>query len=540
MPIIDRELVGKTPFENLKRSNVGISEFLMGRIQNNIIQYGDSSWTTDISTGKSKTYSELLSESAKIASALIKRGFKIGDNILLMAPNLVELPITMLGAWRAGGSCACLTLNLLKEDIRKRATDMQSKFILTDEVRAERVREAVKDLHFVQEVIVIGQAYGCTPVELLFNDDGKDCPERVEIDLDSLAWLMYSSGTTGIPKGIVHTHRNLTCYMENRSGHALKDMKVLFINYMINSGGMAMFLLLSLAHCHFTIISKYDDNDLLKVIEKVRPTCISIFPCQIAAICKHPNLDQYDLRSVGVVVTGGSLIYPKYEREIFDKLPNMIFLYTGYGMSESLIFTSNESKDQTVYTKEKCIKNYVFGSCGKVSDFVKLKIVDEFTGEKLGPHEIGEICCKSPFTMKEYLNNPKATAEAIKDGWFHTGDKGYYDTNENVFVVGRFKEMIKYRMAHVVPTNIEKQMMTHPAIEEVGVVGRPHDVDGEWPSAFVVLRKGHTATAEEVMDHTNKLVVDEERLRGGVRFIDRIPRNELGKIVRPKLSILLQ
>jgi len=83
-------------------------------------------------------------------------------------------------------------------------------------------------------------------------------------------------------------------------------------------------------------------------------------------------------------------------------------------------------------------------------------------------------------------------------------------------------------------------MMTHPAIEEVGVVGRPHDVDGEWPSAFVVLRKGHTATAEEVMDHTNKLVVDEERLRGGVRFIDRIPRNELGKIVRPKLSILLQ
>merc|ERR1712071_255710 len=134
--------------------------------------------------------------------------------------------------------------------------------------------------------------------------------------------------------------------------------------------------------------------------------------------------------------------YPKYEREIFDKLPNMIFLYTGYGMSESLIFTSNESKDQTVYTKEKCIKNYVFGSCGKVSDFVKLKIVDEFTGEKLGPHEIGEICCKSPFTMKEYLNNPKATAEAIK---------------------------------------------------EVGVVGRPHEVGGEWPSAFVVFRKGHTA-----------------------------------------------
>jgi len=539
MPIIDKELVNETPYNNLKRSNVGISEFFTEKIKNNIDNHGDGVWMTDTSTGKSKTYSELLSESAKIASALIKRGFKIGDNILLMAPNLVELPITMLGVWRAGGSCACLTLNLLKEDIRQRATDMQSKFILTDEVRAERVREAVKDLHFVQEVIVIGQAYGCTPVELLFDDDGKDCPERVEIDMDSLAWLMYSSGTTGMPKGIVHTHRNLTCLMENRSGHPIKDMKVLIINYMINSGGMTIFLLLSLAHCNLSVISKYDDYNLLDAIQKFKPYCISIFPCQIAAICKHPNLDQFDLDSVNLVITGGSVIYPKYEREIFDKLPNMIYLYKGYGMSESLVYTSNESIEMLQYTKERALKDHVFGSCGKVSDFIRMKIVDEFTDEKLGPHEIGEICFQSPFTMKEYLNNPKATAETIRDGWFHTGDKGYYDNDENVFVVGRFKEMIKYRMAHVVPTNIEKQIMKHPAVEEVGVVGLPDEVDGELPMAFVVLKEGKTATAEELIEHTNNLVVDEEKLRGGIRFIDQIPRNELGKIVRPKLSMLL-
>jgi len=539
MPIIDKELVNETPYNNLKRSNVGISEFFTEKIKNNIDNHGDGVWMTDTSTGKSKTYSELLSESAKIASALIKRGFKIGDNILLMAPNLVELPITMLGVWRAGGSCACLTLNLLKEDIRQRATDMQSKFILTDEVRAERVWEAVKDLHFVQEVIVIGQAYGCTPVELLFDDDGKDCPERVEIDMDSLAWLMYSSGTTGMPKGIVHTHRNLTCLMENRSGHPIKDMKVLIINYMINSGGMTIFLLLSLAHCNLSVISKYDDYNLLDAIQKFKPYCISIFPCQIATICKHPNLDQFDLDSVNLVITGGSVIYPKYEREIFDKLPNMIYLYKGYGMSESLVYTSNESIEMLQYTKERALKDHVFGSCGKVSDFIRMKIVDEFTDEKLGPHEIGEICFQSPFTMKEYLNNPKATAETIRDGWFHTGDKGYYDNDENVFVIGRFKEMIKYRMAHVVPTNIEKQIMKHPAVEEVGVVGLPDEVDGELPMAFVVLKEGKTATAEELIEHTNNLVVDEEKLRGGIRFIDQIPRNELGKIVRPKLSMLL-
>jgi len=146
---------------------------------------------------------------------------------------------------------------------------------------------------------------------------------------------------------------------------------------------------------------------------------------------------------------------------------------------------------------------------------------------------------KSPYLLKEYRNNPKATKEAVKEGWLHTGDKGYYNSDENIFIIGRFKELIKYRMAHVVPTNIEKQMMTHPAVEEVGVVGLPDQVDGERPLAFVVLRKGQTTTAEELIEYTNELVIDEEKLRGGVRFIDKIPRNELGKIVRPALSKLL-
>jgi len=161
------------------------------------------------------------------------------------------------------------------------------------------------------------------------------------------------------------------------------------------------------------------------------------------------------------------------------------------------------------------------------------------TGEKLGPNQIGEICAKSPYLLKEYRNNPKATMETVREGWIHTGDKGYYNNDENIFIIGRFKELIKYRMSHVVPTNIEKQMMTHPAIEEVGVVGLPHEVDGELPLAFVVLRKGQSATAQELIDYTNELVVDEEKLRGGVRFIEKIPRNELGKIVRPALSKLL-
>jgi len=125
--------------------------------------------------------------------------------------------------------------------------------------------------------------------------------------------------------------------------------------------------------------------------------------------------------------------------------------------------------------------------------------VDVETGEKLGPGLIGEICLQTPFMLKEYFKQPEETAKAIINGWYHTGDKGYYDNNENLFVIGRYKELIKYRMAHVLPTNIEKHLMTHPAVEDAGVVGLPHDVDGELPVAFIVSRQGHSTTASDLI-----------------------------------------
>jgi len=190
-------------------------------------------------------------------------------------------------------------------------------------------------------------------------------------------------------------------------------------------------------------------------------------------------------------------------------------------------------------TREKAIEMQVSGSVGKVTRFVRVKIVDENSGAKLGANQVGEICAKSPYMLKEYRNNPKATAETIIDGWLHTGDQGYFDDDENLYVIGRYKELIKYRMAHVVPTRIEKEMLRHPDIQDVAVIGLPDDVDGELPLAFVVLRPNKSVSQEQLVQFTNELVVEEEKLRGGVRFIEKIPRNELGKIMRQNLKKLL-
>ena len=148
-----------------------------------------------------------------------------------------------------------------------------------------------------------------------------------------------------------------------------------------------------------------------------------------------------------------------------------------------------------------CVGHLV--GCGKLLPYCKLKVIDEETGEKLGPGQVGHVCVYSPYMMREYLNRPEETQLMIRDGWCHTGDKGYYDADENIFIIGRYKELIKYRMANVVPSNIEKHMLTHEAVEDVGVVVLAHDIDGEWPLAFVVLTSGCTITAQELIAYTN-------------------------------------
>jgi len=540
MPIIDNEVIGESSAVTPPSQPIG--EFFQQAIQRNIERNGDSVWMKDTSTGRSMKYSEIAPATKSIASALWKKGFRRSDRVMIMAANFIAVPLTFLGTWKTGGGCACLTLNLPASEIRRRAESVKPTFMVTDEQHADIILEAVAQLDYVKEVFVIGNAERCTPFDTLLQDDGQDCPEEMCWDSDDLVWLMFSSGTTGIPKGIVHTHRSLKAFITNYPEMLYTGKRFVFINLMMNSGGMMFNLLASHQHAEMYCMSNLSDDNLLVAIDKFKPDVVCAFPPQIAYICQHPNLDEYQLKSVTVIVSGGSSINPFFERQIYDKMPNLMALITHYGMSEvgAICSTYHKTFDALqLMDKTEAIQNHVVGSCGQLFSNCKLKVIDELTDKKLGPNEIGHVCVNTPSMMKEYLNNAKATVELIRDGWCHTGDKGYYDTNGNVFIIGRYKELIKYRMAHVVPTNIETYLMTHEAVEDAGVVGLPDDVDGELPMAFVVLKPGLSATAQDIIAFVNDKVMDEEKLRGGVRFIDKIPRNELGKVVRTQLAKLL-
>jgi len=540
MPIVDNELVAEVnyPAKPLSK-NAAVGPTLFDLVRKNVAQLGDAPWLTDLSTGKSMTYDQLVDAMARVAASLQRRGLRANDVVLVMASNHVETAVFFFAVWLAGGINACLTLSLMPDEIARRARDVGAKFVLTDELRAGRVLDALASVDCVDEVLVIGQYRGCTPFDDLLQQPADDLRRDFDIQHDDMTWLMYSSGTTGVSKGIVHTQATILRLLGQDHVRFYANRRVVFINYMINAGGMLWAVLFTTGHGQITCMSDFSDEKLLPAIHQVRPHVVSLFPSQVAYICRHPQLDQFDLSSVLSIVTGGSTTNPVYERQLYDKVPNLVQYSIGYGMSEIFIVSNTSSASKPSTSKAETIANLVVGSVGRLVPNTKLKIIEPETGRKLGPNQVGEICAITSYMMKGYLNQPQETAKAIVDGWMHTGDKGYYDADGNVFVIGRFKELIKYRMAHVVPTNIEKYLMTHPAVEDAAVVGRPDDVDGELPTAFVVVRKGQSTTAEEIIQFIQERVVDEERLRGGVRFTGEIPRNDLGKIVRHQLMQML-
>ncbi|XP_046656300.1 4-coumarate--CoA ligase 1-like [Daphnia pulicaria] len=545
MPIIDNELIGEGTSCEFQIPNVPLGIFIETSIRKNVEAHGNSKWLTDVSTGKSMNYHQLFQGMRSVASGLRKRGFQTGDKLVVIGSNFIEIPLMSLAVWRAGGSQACLSVNLSHDAIDHRMREIGNKFVLTDYARAGRIVDVVKGLDFVREVFVIGDnpVTGCTQFNELLQDPGDECPENLDdVDMSSMAWLAYTSGTTGLAKCVVMPHKTVVGSLSRfKPSDNQVGTKFLFVNPMNNTYGLSLLLGMTLGCRDIYCLSDFSEDNLLSAIQQFKPVAISLFPAHIAWLCKHPHLNKFDLSSVKTVSIAGSSINPAYERQIFDKLPNLLFLNNAYGMTEVGLTCQHPSPtDWAQLDKSQAIARHIFRSVGIVGPFCKLKVIDCDTGEKLGPNQVGEICLQSPFMLKEYLNRPKETAEFIRGGWAHTGDKGYYDEKEHVYVIGRYKELIKYRNIHVVPTNVEKYLMAHPAVEDAAVVGLPHDIDGEWPLAFVVLSPETHVTAEELIAYMNEKVMDEEKLRGGIRFTNKIPRNDLGKIIRPELMKLLQ
>nr|AHJ60263.1 4-coumarate-CoA ligase [Ipomoea purpurea] len=503
----------------------------------NISEFKERPCLIDGATEKIYTYAEVELTSRRVAAGLDKQGIKQGDTIMILLPNSPEFVFAFLGASFRGALSTMANPLFTAAEVVKQAKASNAKLIVTQACYVERVKDYARD-HGVKVACIDSAPEGCLHFSELAGADERDMPE-VEIEAEDVVALPYSSGTTGLPKGVMLTHKGLVTSVAqqvdgvNPNLYFHKDDVMLCVLPLFHIYSLNSVLLCGLrAGSAILIMQKFDIVPFLELIQKYKVTIGPFVPPIVLAIAKSPVVDNYDLSSVRTVMSGAAPLGKELEDAVRAKFPNAK-LGQGYGMTEAgpvlamcLAFAKEPFE----------IKS---GACGTVVRNAEMKIVNPDTGSSLPRNKSGEICIRGDQIMKGYLNDPEATERTIdKEGWLHTGDIGYIDDDDELFIVDRLKELIKYKGYQVAPAELEALLLNHPNISDAAVVPMKDEQAGEVPVAFVVKSKGSVITEDDIKAFVSKQVIFYKRIKR-VFFVDAVPKSPSGKILRKELRARL-
>lgn len=483
-------------------------------------ELGDRTALVDGPSGRSLSYNELADHINRFATGLHRRGFKKGDVFAIFCPNVPEYAVVFLGVAAAGGINTTANSLYSTSDLIHQFSDAGAKFLLTIPEFLERALPAATACN-IEEVFVLGEAEGVSPYAALLDNDGVRPPVTIDPQNDLVA-LPYSSGTTGLSKGVMLTHANLIANMVLSAGVNEIDERDTLIGVLPFFHIYGMVLILNLAiyrGAKLVTVPRFDLEEFLALIQQYRVTGLNLVPPLVLALAKHPSVDNYDLSSVRIIGCGAAPLGQELEQACARRLHCQV--YQGYGLTEvagaSHVLSAAAGADKP-------------GSVGPVLPNTSSKVIDTETGAELGPNARGEVLIHGPHVMRGYLNNPEATADTIDaDGWFHTGDIGYADEDGYFFIVDRVKELIKYKGYQVAPAELEALLLSHPAIADAAVIPSPDEEAGEIPKAFVVLKEA--ITPEQIMQFVAGQVAPHKKIRK-LEIVDEIPKSASGKILR--------
>jgi acyl-CoA synthetase (AMP-forming)/AMP-acid ligase II len=370
---------------------------------------------------------------------------------------------------------------------------------------------------------VLGEAEGATPFAELLASKGE--PPKVEIDpANDLVTLPYSSGTTGLPKGVMLTHRNIVANLCQGDTFLVEgdQERVIAVLPLYHIYGLSV-LMCGVVWKGATLVTmpRFDLEEFLRLLQDQHITRAFLVPPIILALAKHPLVDKYDLSALNAVVSGAAPLDAGLEAACAERTGALVT--QGWGLTEtSPVLTTNVGSEPRP------------GSVGRLLANTRLRVVDPASGRDLPVGETGELVAAGPQIMKGYLGRPEETAGMLDaDGWLHTGDLGYVDADGYVYVVDRVKELIKYKGLQVAPAELEAVLLSHPAIADAAVVGARDEEAGEVPKAFVVASQ--PLSEAEVMDFVAERVAPFKKVRQ-VEFVDEIPKAPSGKILRRVLA----
>lgn len=472
----------------------------------------------DAATGRSYTYGALDHLIGRFAAGLAAQGFKPGDTLLMFAPNLPEWPIVALGAMAAGGVVSGANPMYNAADLAHQMRDANAKFVFTIALFLPLVREAASAAGF-EKIILLGEAEGTLSFATLLAC--KDPEPIVSSDPDGLAALPYSSGTTGLAKGVMLTHRTLVsnvCQWSEAFSSTDANPVVLAFLPMFHIFGFTIVTLCGFAAgAKLVTVPRFEPEPFLKAIADFRVTHLFVVPPVMQFLAGHPMLDAHDLSSVELVGCGAAPLGAALEKKVSERLKCKVA--QGFGMTES-------SGCVTICHPDRVRP----GSSGQLLPGTQGRIVDPETGVDVARGMTGEFWFRGPQNFKGYLNKPDATAETItSDGWVRTGDIGVFDADGYLSITDRLKELIKVKGFQVAPAELEALLLTHPAVADAAVIGRPDERSGELPVAYVV---GRGAVDENAIKAWVAERVVEYKQLADVVSCEVIPKNPSGKILR--------
>ena len=475
--------------------------------------------------GRSYTFGELADITARVAGGLSALGYGRGSTLGIMLPNMPEYFAIFHGAAMAGGTVTTINPAYGAQEVKHQLLDSNAGMLVTIPTFVETALAAMEGTA-AERLIVIGEPpEGATAFSELVAAEPLSEQTPVDIHEDVMV-LPYSSGTTGLPKGVMLTHFNLVANIAQVS--TVLDVesgsdRVIAVLPFFHIYGMQVLMNQVIARgASVVTMPRFDLEQFLRIIERERITIAYLVPPVILALAKHPMVDDFDLSSLRLIFSGAAPLGAEVALEAAARVGCDVV--QGYGMTELSPVTHSTPSG-----------GFKPGSIGYTISNTEVRVVDPTTGADLGIDEDGELWIRGPQVMKGYLNNPAATAATVdEDGWLHTGDIGHIDSDNHFYIVDRLKELIKYKGFQVAPAELEALLLTHPDVADAAVIGMPDDEAGEVPKGFVVLKPGAQTRETDIMEFVAEAVASYKQLRA-LEFVSEIPKSASGKILRREL-----
>jgi acyl-CoA synthetase (AMP-forming)/AMP-acid ligase II len=497
-------MIFTSPYADVDVPAVTLTDFVLERSE----EYGDKPALIDGPSGRSYSHAEAARAIRGAAGALAAHGLGRGDVAALIGPNSPEYAIAFHGVAAIGGVVTTINPTYTVDELAFQLEHSGARAVIAADAVLDRARDGARRAS-IEDVLVLGE-------EL----DG-DAPFEAP-DPDDLVALPYSSGTTGLPKGVMLSHRNLVVNILQSSAQqpVTEDDVLVGVLPFFHIYGLNVVMNAVLRNGATVVtMPRFDLETYLGLVETHRATKAHLVPPIVLALAKSPLVDRHDLSSLQLVNSGAAPLGTEVAEAAARRVGCPVV--QGYGMTESSPVTHVTPTDPGRHRA---------GTIGPPVPNTECRLVNLETGGEVGPGEDGEVCVRGPQVMRGYLDDPDATAHTIDpDGWLHTGDVGRAAEDGYVVLVDRVKELIKYKGYQVAPAELEALLVEHPAVAEAAVVGRPDEEAGEVPVAFVALAA--EATPDEISAYVAERVAPYKKLRG-LRIVDEIPKSPSGKILR--------